>query len=100
VKKPEAFPNRRQHSQGQTVHLQNAQRIDVVLVPLDERAVGHGRVLDGHHLAQRSAGHDEPAHVLREMPWEADDLLDQPAQAAHRAIVRIEAGLTQALFGQ
>ena len=47
------------------VDLEDAQIVEVVLVPLDDGAVRHGRVLDRHQLAQRPAGEDEAADVLR-----------------------------------
>lgn len=73
---------RRQHPQREAVDLQDAQRINVVLVPLDKCSVGHGRVLDRDHLAQRPTRDDESADVLREMTGEADDLPNQLAEHA------------------
>src|SRR3546814_1927816 len=48
-----------EHAQRQHVHLDEAQSLQVVLVPFDDRAVRHGGVLDGHDLLQRMAGDDE-----------------------------------------
>ena len=39
-----------QHAEGQYVDLQDAERVEVVLVPFDQRAVRHRRVLDRHQL--------------------------------------------------
>ena len=41
-----------QHAEREHVDLEQAQRIEVVLVPLDDGAVGHRRVLDRHQLAR------------------------------------------------
>ena len=56
---------RREHARAQHVDLEQAQRVEIVLVPLDDRAVGHRRILDGHQLIQAAARDDEAAHVLR-----------------------------------
>lgn len=42
---------RREHSQREAVDLQNSQSIDIVLIPFDEGAVGHGAIFQGDHLA-------------------------------------------------
>ena len=73
----ETFADRRQHAQGQAIDLEDAQFVEVVFVPLDDRPLGHGRVFDRHQLAQRPAGHDHAAGVLREVPREADQLPDE-----------------------
>ncbi len=84
----EALANGREHAQAQAVDLQDAQLVEVVLVPLDDGAVGHGGVFDRHQLAQRPAGHHHAADVLRKMPRKADQFADQldqlPAEARRR----------------
>ncbi len=50
----EAAPDRRQHPEAEHVHLEQAERVEVVLVPLDDGAVLHRRVLDRHQLVERS----------------------------------------------
>jgi len=42
--------DRGQHTQRQHVHLEQPERVEIVLVPLDHRPLGHGRVLDRHQL--------------------------------------------------
>ena len=75
---------RAEHAQGQDVHLDQAQRVQVVLVPLDDAAVGHRSVLHRHQARQVVARDDEAAGVLAQVPREADQLLrqlhPQPAQ--------------------
>ena len=44
--KVEALANRRQHAQAEAIDFENAQRVEVVLVPLDDGAVGHRGVFD------------------------------------------------------
>ena len=67
----------REHSQRQAIDLQDAQLVEIVLVPLDHGAVGHGGVFDGHQLAQRPAGHHHAAGVLGKMAGKADQLPHQ-----------------------
>ena len=86
-----------QHAQGQAVDLEQAQRLQVVLVPLDDGAPGHGRVLHRHQRRQRCIGDHEAAHVLGQV---ARLSLQHPRQAQHPGDQRvggIEAGLGQAL---
>jgi len=64
---------------------------------LDDRAVGHRGVLDGHEFIEAAARNDEAAHVLRQMPRETENFPRQRHQPLHPRIVRIEAGGTDAL---
>ncbi|HEX9660200.1 MAG TPA: hypothetical protein VGA18_07855 [Rhodothermales bacterium] len=87
--------NRGEHSETETVHLEDSQCVDVVLVPLDEGAVGHGGVFDGDHFAERPAGDDETADVLGEVSRETDNLSDEFGEHAHGAVVGVQAGLAE-----
>ena len=53
----ERLADRGQHAEREHVDLEQAQRFQVVLVPLDDGAVGHRRVLDRHQL--RAAARSE-----------------------------------------
>ena len=44
----EALVDGRQHAERQHVHLEQAQGLQIVLVPLDDGAIRHGGILDGH----------------------------------------------------
>ena len=90
----------RQHAERQHVDLEQAQLVDVVLVPLDEGAVRHRRVADRHDLGQRRARQHEAADVLGEMAREADQLVGQLDHAREQRIGGIEAGLADVLLGQ
>ena len=96
----EALAHAAQHAQAQHVDLEDAQRIEVVLVPFDDGAVGHGRVGDGRELAQGPAGDDEAADVLREMPGKAPELVGQLQRHGQPPVGGIEAGLAHPLLGQ
>src|SRR5690606_34144525 len=90
------FADGRQHAQSQAVHLENAQRVDVVLVPLNEGAVFHGRVFDGDQLVKPRACDDKPAHVLRQVARLAPQARDQLNQQGAAAVVFAHAGLAHA----
>ena len=57
----EAAAQRRQHAEAQHVHLEQAQVIEIVLVPFDDGAVFHGRVFDGHEFLEQALRDHEAA---------------------------------------
>ena len=71
-----------QHAEREHVDLHQAERIDVVLVPLDEGAVVHGGIADRHRLVERRAGEHEAADMLREVAREADQLVGEVRRPA------------------
>ena len=82
-----------QHAEAEHVDLENAERVEIVLVPFDEGAVVHGAIADRHHLVEPAARDDEAADVLREMAREADDLVrPAPRSGACARLCRIEPG--------
>ena len=88
-----------QHAEPQHVDLHQAERLQVVLVPLDEGAVLHRPVADGHDLLQRPARQHEAADVLGEVAGEADQLSCERHGLAQQRIGGVEAGLLQAVRG-
>jgi hypothetical protein len=95
----QAAADRRQHAQGQHVDLEQAEGFEVVLVPLDDGALGHRGVFDGHQLGQRPAGDDEAAHVLGQVAGKADQLVGELEEHPHPRAVRVEAGFAHPLGG-
>ena len=91
----EAAANRAEHAQGEDIHLEQADRIEVVLVPLNDGAVGHRRVFDRHQGVQRLLGNHKTAGMLRQMPGEADQLPGQAQHPAQHRTIRVEAAFTQ-----
>ena len=87
----------RQHAQGQAIDLEHAQGVHVVLVPLDDRPLRHGGVLDGHQLRQRPAGDDETADVLGQVPGKAQELPRQGDELLRPGRVGVQPGLADAL---
>ena len=85
----------REHAQRQHVHLEYAERIEVVLVPLDDGARRHRGVFDGHQAVDGAARHHEAAHVLRQVARKPAQRLGDAQQPLHEPRVRIEAGFAQ-----
>src|SRR5690606_34686750 len=84
-----------EHAKAQYVDLQQAQKMKVILVPLDHGTSGHGGVFHGHQRAQWLLGNDEAAGVLGQMTGKADQLARQHQHAAQQGAVRIESGFDQ-----
>ncbi len=82
-----------EHAERQHVDLHDAERVDVVLVPFDEGAVGHRRVADGHGLVEPAARQHEAADMLGEVAREADDLHGESHRPPDHGVRRVEAGL-------
>ncbi len=49
----QGLADRRQYPKTEHVNFHEADRVDVILVPLDDRAIGHAGVLDRHEPRQR-----------------------------------------------
>ena len=79
----DGLADRRQHAERQQVDLQHSERLDVVLVPFEDRAVLHRSALDRHDLHQRGTGDHEPPDMLGAVPRESEDLADKLDHRAH-----------------
>ena len=88
----EALRQRRQHAEREHVDLEEAERVEIVLVPFDGGAVLHRRVHDGNDLVEPVAGDDEAAAVLGEMARKAGQLLRHLERELERRIGGIEPG--------
>ena len=80
-----------EHAEAKHVDLEDAERVEIVLVPLDEGTLLHGGVGDRHLLVEPAAGDDEAADVLGEMARKRVDLVDQAEHAAHARAFDVEA---------
>ena len=89
--------DRRQHTQRQDIDLHQAQRIEIVLVPLDHAALRHRGILDRHQARQGAARNDETAGVLRQVTRKTAQRRGdrQPLLDARRS--RIEAEFSETL---
>ncbi len=93
----EALADAGQHAERQDVDLEDAERIQVVLVPFHHGALGHGGIGDRHHLVEPALGQDEAADMLGQMPRKADQLAGQSERQAEPLLARIEAPLARCL---
>ena len=73
----ERLADGRQHAEAEHVHLEQAKGFEVVLVPLNDGALGHGGVLHRHEFRERPGGDDETADMLGEMPRKTEYLFHQ-----------------------
>ena len=90
VDKLETFAQRRQHAERQHVDLEKAERVEIVLVPLDHRALIHRRVHHRRDLVEPVAGDDEAAAVLGQMARKTDQRLRHLEREFERRIGGIE----------
>ena len=88
----ECFADACQHAQRQDIDLEDAERVEIVLVPFDHRAIGHGGVGNRHYFVEASLGDDEAADMLREVTREAGEFARKPQRQIHPWRVRIDAG--------
>ena len=92
------LPDAGQHAQRQAVDLEQPHRLQIVLVPLDDGALVHRRVLDRHYRRQRRIADHEATHVLRKMPRVVAQLVGHRQHAPDQRIFRVETRLAQALL--
>ena len=95
----EAAAQAAQHAEREHVDLHQAERIDVVLVPLDEGALVHGGIADRHRLVEPLAGEHEAADVLRQVARKADQLVGKRDRLPDRRIGGIEPGVADVVVG-
>ena len=98
VDRIERPPDCRQHAQREHVDLQQAQRVEIILVPLDDRPLGHCCILDRHQSRQLFARDDEAAGVLRQVARKSDHRAGDRQHLPEDFVFRIESGLDQALL--
>ena len=53
-----------EHPQGEHVHFEQAQRLQVVFFPLNDGALRHGRVFNRHQVGEQALTDDKAAHML------------------------------------
>ena len=65
-----ALANSREHAERQTVNLENAKSVEIVFVPLDDGAAGHGGAFEGDDVIELALADDHAAGVLAEVARE------------------------------
>ena len=73
----ECAAQRTEHAQRQHVHFEQAHGVQVVFVPLDDAAPGHGGGLHRHQSGEWSLRQHKTAHMLAEMARKTHELLRQ-----------------------
>ena len=86
-----------EHPERQAIDFQDSQLVEIVLVPLDDRAARHRRWLDRHQVAQIATRHHHAADVLAEMAGEADQVADEGRQPLAGVAIGIEPRLGEPL---
>ena len=80
-------PDRREHPQPQQVELHQPDPRAVVLVPLQDRPVGHAGPLDRAHLADRSVADHHAAGVDAEVAREVQQLAGHPVHVLGDVVI-------------
>ena len=83
-------PQARQHAKRQNVDLENAQRIEIVLVPHNRRAPVHRSGRNRHDFVKPRLRDDKASGVLRQMTRKARDFLGKPHHMRDVLILRIQ----------
>ncbi len=86
-----------QHAKAQDIDLEDLEGVEIILVPFDDGAILHRRILDRHQLVERAACDDEAADMLREMARKAHKLLRQVECLPQGRVGRIEPRLAHLL---
>ena len=81
--------------QAQEIHLEQAQRLHVGLVPLDDGAARHRRILHGDQVGHRLVAQQEAAGMDREVAREVAELARQLSEVPMRGSVGVQSCLGQ-----
>jgi len=87
----------REHAEREHVDLENAQGVEIVLVPFDRRAALHRGWHDRHDFVEPVARDDKTAGVLRQMAREPRDFMRQFDGLGEARLRRVEAGARSCL---
>ena len=85
----------RHHPQTEQIHLDEPHVGAVVLVPLDDDAAGHARVLERHDVVEPPLAHHHAAGVLAEMPRQVLDLFPQAAERLDDRLLEVDPDVAQ-----
>ena len=78
---------RRHHAEAEQVHLHDPEVGAVLLVPLHDHAVRHGRGLERHHAVEGTLRDHHAARVLAEVARQVLDLLEEPREELDARVV-------------
>ena len=91
----ETIVEQRETAKAEQVHFEEAEIFEILLVPLDDRAVRHRRVLDRNQPAYRLVAQKKTAGMDREMAGKVEYLVREPKKMAVQGGVRIETCLAE-----
>ncbi len=86
----ERLADGREHAEAEHVDLEEAERVEVVLVPRDHRAARHRRRLDRRDVHERLGAEHEAADVDRQVARKALDGVRHREHLAHAPVARLE----------
>ena len=89
--------NGTEHAQRQDIDLEQTDRIQVVLVPLNDGALGHGRVLHRHQGVEWLLGNDKATRMLGQVPGKADQLSGEAEHPTQHRAFGVETAFAQAV---
>ena len=89
--------DRGEHAEGQHIDFQQAERVEIVLVPLNYRTFGHGGVFDRHQVRQRTTRDHEAADMLREMARKSTQGVSQSQPFGDPRCCRVKTDRAQAV---
>ena len=94
----QGLADRRQHAEAEDVHLQEPERFEIVLVPLNDRALVHRGVLDRHQFGKRTCRDDEATDMLRKVTRKTQYLVDQQDELTDKVTVGVDSRRTETLL--
>ncbi len=96
----ESLADAGEHAQGQHIHFEDAQLVNIVLVPFNKTAIRHRRITNRHRMRQRRFRQDEPAHMLAQVARHPDHLIGQLDRARHQRVAQVYPGLLRLPLAQ
>ena len=100
LEQPESEVQLGKGAEPQQIHLEKAQFLDVVLVPLNDRSSFHRGVFHRHDVRDRLLSEEEAAGMDREVPGKSLDFVRQPEKVPGRRPLRRPAGSGEAVAGE
>jgi hypothetical protein len=94
----ESLADAGQHAKRQNIDLQHTKGIEIILVPFDDRAILHRRILDRHIVVEIAPRDDEATDMLRQVTGKTHQLARKGNGLAEPTVTGIEAGLADMLL--
>ena len=86
-----------QRTQTKEVDLEQSELFKAVLVPLDDGAPGHARILYGNQIADGFVTEQETSRMDGQVAWEIQEIVAQSQEMCVRCEPWIETGALQGL---